>query len=195
MGRNNKSIRDLIIEFFKAHPKKDMPHGPVVDWVEAKYVKLYNKKPRDTWRSIRNLHETGFLIKAKKGIYRYDPKAAKQRELENFTPEQREFILKRDDYKCVRCGRGGDDGFELQVDHIKSRYEGGRAVVENGQTLCSQHNFIKKHLKQTETGKKMFIRLYELAKYEKNKALIDFCADVLRSYEKHNINGHIIWKK
>src|SRR3989338_3315472 len=162
-NNKNKSIKDLLVEYFKSHPKEDMSHGPVVDWVEEKYKKLYHKKPRDTWRSIRNLHEIGFLIKVKKGIYRYDPKVVKQR--------------------------------ELQVDHIKSKYEGGKAIIENGETLCSQHNFIKKHLNQTETGKKMFIRLYELAKYENNKGLIDFCTDVLNDYEKHNINGHIIWKK
>ncbi len=54
---------------------------------------------------------------------------------------------------------------------------------------------MKKNLKQTETGKKMFIRLYELAKTEKNAELLKFCADVLETYEKHNINGHIIWNK
>lgn len=193
--KKKKSIKDLLIEYFKAHPREDMPHGPVVDWVEERYMRLYRKKPRDTWRTIRNLHEIGFLIKVKKGIYRYDPDAVKQRKLEDFSSEQKEFILKRDLYKCVRCGRGRDDGVELHVDHIKSRYKGGQAVVENGQTLCAQHNFVKKHLKQTETGKKMFIRLYELAKSEKNKELIDFCTDVLRDYEKHNINCHIIWKK
>lgn len=131
----------------------------------------------------------------KKGIYHYDPKAVKQRELEDFTQKQKAFILKRDGYKCVRCGLGREDGIELHVDHIKSRYEGGRATLENGQTLCAPHNFVKKHQKQTETGKKMFIRLYELAKSEHQKELINFCADVLNSYEKHKINGHIIWKK
>ncbi len=193
--KKNKSIKDLLIAYFKEHPKKDMPHGPVVDWVEEKYKRLYNKKPRDTWRSIRNLHETGFLIKVKKGIYRYDPDAVKQRVLENFTLEQKEEILKRDDYKCVVCGRGKKDGIDLQVDHIKPKYLGGKATIENGQTLCAQHNFIKKSLKQTETGKKMFIRLYELAKNEGNQELLKFCTDVLETYEKHNINDHIVWEK
>lgn len=194
-NKKSKSIKDLLIEYFKAHSKKDMPHGPVVDWVEAKYLQLYHKKPRDTWRSIRNLHETGFLIKVKKGIYCYEPEMVKQRDLEDFTPEQKEIILKRDGYKCVICGKGRKDGIELQVDHIKSKYLGGVATIENGQTLCAQHNFIKKKLKQTETGKKMFIRLYELAKSEKNEALKKFCADILRTYEEHDINGHIAWKK
>jgi 5-methylcytosine-specific restriction endonuclease McrA len=195
MKKKNKSIRDLLIEYFKAHPKEDMTHGPVVDWVEAKYKRLYNKKPRDTWRSIRNLHEIGFLIKVKKGIYRYDPNAVKQRKLDDFTPEQKEEILKRDGYKCVVCGRGIKEGVELQVDHIKPKYLGGKSTIENGQTLCAQHNFIKKTLKQTEAGKKMFIRLYELSKSEKNDELMRFSADVLETYEKYNINGHIIWER
>jgi len=195
MEKKNKSIRDLIIEYFKAHPKKDMHHGPVVDWVEERYKRLYKKKPRDIWRSIRNLHETGFLIKVKKGIYRYDPDTVKERKLEDFTPEQKETIIRRDGYKCVICGRGIKEGVELHVDHIRPKYLGGKSTIENGQTLCAQHNFIKKTLKQTETGKKMFIRLYELAKKEKNEDLKKFCADVLETYEKYNINGHIIWKK
>lgn len=82
-----KSIKDLLIEFFKKHIKKDMSHGPVVDWVEERYIKLYNKKLRDIWRSIRNLHETGFLIKVQKGIYRYDPDMVKKIELEDFSLE------------------------------------------------------------------------------------------------------------
>lgn len=195
MKKKNKSIKDLLIEYFKAHPKKDMPHGPIVDWVETRYKRLYNKKPRDTWRSIRNLHEIGFLIKVKKGIYRYDPEAVKQRELEDFTTEQKEAILKRDGYKCVICGRGKKEGIELQVDHIRPKYLGGKSTIENGQTLCAQHNFIKKTLKQTETGKKMFIRLYELAKSEDNEELKNFCAQILEIYEKYNINSHIVWKR
>ncbi len=193
--KKKKSIKDLLIEYFKAHPKEDMSHGPVVDWVEIKYKQLYKKKPRDTWRSIRNLHEIGFLTKVKKGIYRYDPDTVEKRELDDFTSEQKAEILKRDEYKCVICGKGKKDGMELHIDHIKPKYLGGKSIIENGQTLCAQHNFIKKTLKQTETGKKMFIRLYELAKKEKNEDLKKFCADILETYERYEINGHIIWKR
>ena len=113
----------------------------------------------------------------------------------DFSAIQRKAILERDGFKCVVCGKGVKDGVDLHVDHIKPKDFGGEATIENGQTLCAQHNFIKKNLKQTETGKKMFIRLYELAKSEKNEELIKFCADVLETYEKHDINGHIVWKK
>ena len=67
--------------------------------------------------------------------------------------------------------------------------------IENGQTLCAQHNFLKKNLRQTETGKKMFIRLYELAKFEKNQELKNFCEEILKVFEKNNINSHIKWEK
>jgi 5-methylcytosine-specific restriction endonuclease McrA len=195
MSKSKKSISDLLKEYFKAHPKQDLRHGPVVDWVEEKYLKLQGRKPRDTWRAIRKLHEEGFLIKVKKGVYRYDPDAVEQRKLEDFTPEQKEQILKRDGYKCVICGRGKRNGVELHVDHIRPKYLGGKSTIKNGQTLCAQHNFIKKTLRQTETGKKMFIRLYELAKKERNQELKEFCADVLETYERHNINDHIVWKR
>lgn len=196
MNKNNKkSISDLIKEYFKKHPNQDLQHGPFVDWVEEKYVKLYGKKPRDTWRSIRHLHEKGFLIKVKKGVYRYDPESIKQKKIDDFTSEQKEIILKRDGYKCVICGKGKKEGVELHVDHIKPKYLGGGSTIKNGQTLCAQHNFIKKTLNQTETGKKMFIRLYELAKSEGNEELKKFCTDILETYEKYNINGHIVWKR
>ncbi|MFH1894287.1 MAG: HNH endonuclease signature motif containing protein [Patescibacteria group bacterium] len=193
--KNNNVQKDLIIEFFKKNPNRDIKHPEVVDWVVTTYKKRTGNVFRDPDRAIRQLSQGGFLIKIAKGIYKYDPEKAHKRELEDFTAAQKEAIFKRDGYKCVICGRGKKDGVDLQVDHIKPKDFGGDATIENGQTLCSQHNFIKKNLKQTETGKKMFIRLYELVKSEKNEELKKFCADVLETYEKHDINGHIVWKK
>lgn len=198
MKKNNKNHlvqEDLIIEFFKKNPRRDIRHPEVVDWVVSTYKKRTGNVFRDPDRAIRKLSQSGFLIKIAKGIYKYDPEKAFKRELEDFTSTQKEIILKRDGYRCVICGRGKKDGVDLHIDHIKPKDFGGEAKIENGQTLCSQHNFIKKNLKQTETGKKMFIRLYELAKSENNDDLEKFCADVLKTYEKHNINGHIMWEK
>ena len=50
------TIGELIMEYFEAHPKQDLEHAPVVDWVEEQYMALYDRKPRDTWRNIRTLH-------------------------------------------------------------------------------------------------------------------------------------------
>lgn len=155
--------KDLIIEFFKKNPNRDIKHPEVVDWVVETYKKRTGNVFRDPDRAIRQLAQSGFLIKIAKGIYRHDPLKVSQRNLHNFTAAQKATIFERDCYKCVICGRGKADGVELHIDHIKPKDFGGEATIENGQTLCSQHNFIKKNLKQTETGKKMFIRLYELA--------------------------------
>jgi len=194
-NNNNLAQKDLLIKFFKKNPNRDIKHPEVVDWVVSTYKKRTGKVFRDPDRTIRQLSQSGFLIKIAKGIYKYDPSKAYKRDLEDFTAVQKEAILKRDGYKCVICGRSKKDGVDLHIDHIKPKDFGGEATIENSQTLCSQHNFIKKNLKQTETGKKMFIRLYELAKSEKNEELKKFCADVLETYEKHDINGHIVWKK
>ena len=39
----------------------------------------------------------------------------------------------------------------------------------------------------------MFIRLYKIS--EKNQQLRKFCIDILKMYEKHDIDKHIQWKK
>lgn len=196
--QNNKkpqSQLELLMEYFEKNPNRDISHPEIVDWATDEWLKRTGSVFRDPDRGIRRLHQGGFLIKVKKGVYHYNPDGVKQRKLEDFSVAQKAEILKRDGYKCVICGRGKKEGVDLQVDHIKPKDFGGQATIENGQTLCAQHNFIKKNLKQTETGKKMFIRLYELAKKEKNKELQDFCAQILKTYEDHDINGHIEWKK
>jgi len=186
-----KTISDLIMEYFKKHPKEDLTHGPVVDWVEEQYVKLYKRKPRDTWRQIRRLHQEGKLIKVKKGVYRYEPGYEKKVELEDFTPEVKEEIFKRDNYKCVVCGRGIKDGVEICADHIKPKDKGGANTIDNGQTLCMEHNLMKKNYSQTEAGKRYVIKIYEQAVACKDEKMIKFCQEIFDVYNKFKINGHI----
>lgn len=191
----DKTVNELIMEYFYAHPNEDLEHGHVVDWVTEQWLKSHHTPPRDPWRAIRALHQKGFLIKVKKGVYRYDPRAVRKRELEEFTPEQKEEIFRRDNYRCVICGRGRHNGYEIHADHIIPKDLGGRADVTNGQTLCSIHNFRKKNYKQTETGKKMFIHLYELAKSLGDTETLRFCEEILEIFEKRHINDHIEWKR
>ncbi len=192
---NKVRQKDLLMQYFIEHPDQDIKHPEVVDWVTEKYKELTGEVFRDPDRGIRKLSQEGFLQKIGKGIYRYDPANVINRTLEDFTAAQKKNILERDGYRCVICGRGREDGVELHVDHIKPKDLGGKAVIENGQTLCAQHNFLKKNFKQTETGKKMFIRLYELAKSMNDTKILAFCEDILAVYDKHNINGHIVWNK
>jgi hypothetical protein len=195
MNKEELSQMALIMEYFIKNPEKEIHHPEIVDWVVEEFKKRTGKVFRDPDRAIRKLSQEGKLIKISKGVYKYDPKFIKNRELEDFTSAQKEEIFKRDNYRCVVCGKGKSDGVEIQADHIKPKELGGKAEIENGQTLCAQHNFQKKYYKQTETGKRMFIRLYELAKKNNDQQLIKFCIDILEVYEKDNINGHIVWKR
>jgi hypothetical protein len=186
---------DLLMEYFRKNPRRDISHPEIVDWATAEYLKRTGRVFRDPDRGIRLLSQRGILIKVAKGVYRYDPDLASKKDFEDFTQEQREAILKRDGYRCVVCGRGAMDGVELQVDHIKPKDLGGKATIDNGETLCAQHNFQKKNLGQTELGKKMFIRFYELAKKMGDKKLIDFCTQILEVYERNGVDGHIRWDR
>lgn len=195
LNKTTISQMKLLLEFFENSPSRDIKHPEIVDWATVEYRKRTGKIFRDPDRGIRKLHQMGYLVKVGKGIYKYDPKLVKMRELEDFTPALKQAIFERDNYRCVVCGRGRKDGIEIHVDHIKPKDFGGRATLENGQTLCSQHNFLKKNFKQTETGKRLFIRLYELAKKEKNQPLLKFCTEILEVFERNKINSHIVWKR
>ncbi len=190
---------ELVKEFFLANPNRDIHVSEVVDWVRPEYTRRTGKKhARYPDKQVRDLGYVQFLIKVRKGVYRYDPELFKNRELEYFTPKQKKIILERDDYRCVMCGKGKKDGVELHVDHIKPKHLGGEATIENGQTLCAKHNNLKKNLGQTETAKKMYIRLYGLAKKgesKDHKELQKFFTEILEVFEKYDINGHIVWEK
>lgn len=186
---------EIVTEYFRKNPNREIHHPEVVDWVVAEYHKRTGSVFRDPDRQIRKLSQDGWLQKIEKGVYLYDPDAVVKRKLEDFTQKQKQQVLHRDGYRCVICGRGKKEGVELHVDHIKPKDKGGKATLENGQTLCAMHNFRKKNYKQTESGKKMFIRLYEQAKALGDEKTIKFCIDVLEDYEKHDINGHIVWEK
>jgi len=191
MSEERLTIADLIMEYFRQHPKQNLNHGPVVDYVERRYVELYGRKPRDTWRQIRRLHQEGILIKVKKGIYRYDPDYVQHKELYQFPPEVKEAIFKRDGYRCVICGRGREDGVEIHADHKIPLDKGGTNTVENGQTLCSEHNFLKKTYSQTEFGKRFLIRLYKDAVKKGDTRMINFCREIFDIYDKYRVNSHI----
>ena len=75
----------------------------------AEYQKRTGSVFRDPDRQIRCLHQKGVLIKVSKVIYKYDPDFIEIKKLEG------------DGFRCVVCGRGLQDGIELQVDRIKPK--------------------------------------------------------------------------
>lgn len=185
----------LVMEYFMKNPNRPIAHPEVVDWLTSEYPKRTGKIFRDPDRAIRKLAQEGKLVKLGKGLYKYDPNLVTNPELEDFTSAQKQRIFKRDNYRCVICGKGQCDGVEIHADHIKPKDLGGRATIENGQTLCATHNFRKKNYKQTETGKKMFIRLYEFSKSEGDRETEEFCRYILEVFEEYKVNDHIDWKR
>lgn len=53
-------------------------------------------------------------------------------------------IMKRDNFRCVRCGATADDGVKLHVDHIIPVSKGGKTIPSNLRTLCERCNLGKR---------------------------------------------------
>lgn len=187
--------KELMLEYFIKNRNRDIPHDEVVDWATKRWEKLTGKKFRDPDRAIRSNYQQGLLIKVSKGVYRYDPDMVENKVQEDFTTEMKRAILEKYEYKCVICGQGIEHGLELHVDHIKPKERGGKAEFENGQVLCSVHNFRKGTYSQTETAKRFFVRNLEKARLVDDKIMIELCERVLAIFEELGVNDHITWKK
>lgn len=69
-----------------------------------------------------------------------DRRMANDAEHAKVTRAMRYDVLRRDNFHCVRCGRGKEDGVKLHVDHIVPVSRGGKSVMDNLQTLCEDCN-------------------------------------------------------
>lgn len=52
-------------------------------------------------------------------------------------------ILQRDNFHCVYCGRGIEDGIKLQIDHIVPKSTNGTDTFDNLVTACNECNIGK----------------------------------------------------
>ena len=67
-------------------------------------------------------------------------KNTKEGQRKAMTNSLRYDIMKRDNFRCVLCGRSRSDGAVLHVDHIVPVAKGGKTVPENLRTLCQECN-------------------------------------------------------
>ena len=176
-----KTISGLIKKYFDKHPNQDVPHDDVVD-----YVFKYFPKARDPWRAVRILYEKGYLIKVSKGVYRRIPGYKGDSSGAPFSSKIKEAIFKKDKYRCVICGNGRYNGYEIHADHIVPRSKGGKSTVDNGQTLCSKHNMMKKNYGVTDFLRSFSEKMIKRAKKLKDKEVEKFFKEILVVINKYD---------
>ena len=184
----------IAFEYFLDRPNQDVQHVDVVPWIEGMCHKRLGTVCKDPDRAIRKLHDMGLLIKVSKGIYRFEPDSIASNVLDDFDESMRLKVKERDQFCCVVCGLGEKDGVEIQVDHITPRSKGGKAEIDNAQTLCGSHNYRKNKLSQLELGDRMFRRLKKNAQASRTENIeaekvIQFCDEVLIIYKKYGFES------
>lgn len=182
MSKTEKTISEIIKNYFAKNPNRDITQSEVVD-----YVFKFIPKTRDPWRAVRKLYEEGYLIQVKKGVYRREPGYKGFKSDEPFPPEIKEKIFKRDNYRCILCENGPHNGYEIHADHITPRSKGGLSIVSNGQTLCSEHNLMKKKYGTTDFLTKYSHKMLEIARANNDKKVENFFLDILKVIEKHKM--------
>ncbi len=114
---------------------------------------VHNQKLReisganDTPRTIRQLKQEGWQIEIdRKGNNRLISKEKGEPKGIRGGPSQKERyeVFHRDGFRCRACGRGVDEGAQLQTDHIIPVEWGGKSELSNYQSLCKECNAGKK---------------------------------------------------
>lgn len=189
MTKNSKSQLDYVLDYFRSNPNKDLKTTKVKGIIENKYLSETGKRFEDPDRGIRTLYEKGWLIRISRGCYKYDPNhKSDDKTLHDFSDKIKKQILKRDKFKCVVCKLGKKEGLDLHIDHIKPRDREGKSTLENGQTLCSRHNFLKKNMSMNSLGEKIFQNLLKQSIKSKNREMIKIAKEFLKLFEKYNLN-------
>ena len=194
MSSRNKN--KYLIDYLN-NPKnfnKELKLSEIVSEVTKIYEKDTGSNEIYLTRSVRAYSSLGHkklkvtLKRVRSGIYIIIPGAFKKKS-SPFSNLLKSKILKRDKYTCQWCGKQQSKITKLAVDHIEAESEGGEGVYENGITLCYKCNNIKKNLKVSSFGKKMFERYLKIAKKNNQEAAISFLEEILEVYKKHNFNN------
>lgn len=188
------SQKDIVREFFRMWPYEEKEQSEVTEWCKEEWKKRTGSTFEDVQRATRGLCQEGFLQRIDKGVFVYDPDKVKSKVRKQFTTEQKKAIFKRDNYTCQKCGVSKNNRASLAADHIVPIDNGGKSVVDNGQTLCVKCNNRKKNYGRTESSKREFISMLNKAKKVGDTEIYNFSKEILQVFDKHDINGHIKWK-
>lgn len=84
-----------------------------------------------------------YMFEELKEIKFLPQKVIKNKSNRNISFSMRYKVLRRDNFRCVACGRSSEDGIKLHVDHKTPFSLGGLTILSNLQTLCHQCNIGK----------------------------------------------------
>lgn len=175
------TITSIIKDFFEENLNIDLTQEKIVHHVWTKIPKAM-----DPWRTVRKLYQEGWLIQVKKGVYRRDPNYNGKNNTDLFTKKIKDEIFKRDEYKCVICGNGLHNGYDIHVDHIRPQAKGGKSDLENGQILCSEHNILKKRYGTVEFLDKYCDKMISKSKNYKDKKTEKMFFEIKEVLKKYN---------
>ena len=131
------------------------------------YVRFQYETPKEGYIRYKDalftLKEMLAYHKQMKDIENYKQSAQYQRS--KMSSSLRYEIMKRDNFRCVLCGRGAEDGVKLHIDHIVPVSRGGKTEWNNLRTLCQDCNLGKRD-KLEGTSINLSLQKNELSDYE-----------------------------
>ncbi len=175
-----KNISQTIKEYFDNNPNREITQEEVVS-----HVFKFFPNARDPWRVTRKLYEEGYLVKVSRGVYKRIPGYQAQPVDAPFPDEVRQQIFERDNYRCVVCGNGLHNGYEIHADHIIPLSKDGKSILENGQTLCSEHNMMKKNYGTTDFLRRYSMKMLEIAREIGDNETEALFEEILKILDKH----------
>ena len=103
-----------------------------------------------------------------------------------FTRRQQEAIKKKYENRCALCCLGVKDGVDICVVHKIALVDGGKAIIENGQVLCTEHNKTR-YDTDANTSKTHASLMLEVAQHKKDRRMKNFYAQLLKIFKEYKI--------
>ncbi len=130
-GRESGQVR--LLDYLKAH---------VGEWVHNQTLREVARID-DVPRTVRSFRQAGWDITVRGDGYNClnsEEQGKVRGKRTAISDKVRYLVLHKSQFRCRACGRGGDDGVKLAVDHIVPVDWGGTNDIENLQALCTQCN-------------------------------------------------------
>ncbi len=103
-----------------------------------------------------------------------------------FTKRQQEAIKKKYENRCALCCLGVEDGVDVCVVHKMSSVDGGKATIENGQVLCTEHNQTRYNADSSDAKTYVSLML-KVARHRKDERMGKFYSQLLKIFKKYKI--------